>query len=115
CSSSASSTTTAAGSQPCQLRVDEPERTLEPEPVRRSVEPAARAGRVRQRDDHPAVLLVALADARRQLERSEEVARRQTADGHGSRSWPSTIPGAWPNMYARCPKYGARTGSDSSG
>src|SRR5579862_1314222 len=64
-----------------ELGADERGCLLETVAVGRDVEPAARAGRMRQRDDRNSRALEALADARRERREAEETPQREPADG----------------------------------
>src|SRR3954452_15096901 len=78
--SSAGSTATAAGSQPCELLTDERERRVELHAVRGDIWPAARTRWVRKRDDGNAVALEPAADALGQLGPAEQPRQREPAD-----------------------------------
>ena len=63
------------------VRANERQRPVEPRAVRRDVQPAADAGRVRERDDGRAVALERLADAVGEAAQPEEAPDREAADG----------------------------------
>ena len=67
--------------RPRDLVAHETRRDGEPLPVRRHVQPAARARGMRQRNDGRAVALVALADRAGQLRETEQPPQREPADG----------------------------------
>jgi len=67
--------------QPGELDPDHLDRAIEPPPVRRRIQPAARTGRMRQRHDGDAVDLEALADALGERGMTEQRSQREPAGG----------------------------------